>query len=83
MVSVAANDPMKTYELDFTLASPQTINLSFQDTTSPGNDDVGPLLDNIVLDGLGPVGASDGGSTVALLGGGLICIGLLRNKFSR
>jgi hypothetical protein len=73
----------QTETMNFTVPSGgETVNLVFADTTVPGDDDVGALLDNVVVSSNGAPnpGAPDGGSTAMLTGMALIGLGALRRK---
>jgi hypothetical protein len=73
--------PWTTYSIPFTLAAPTTVNFVFQDGGDFNN--IGNLLDNVRLED-GTVGSvPDGGTTLSLLGLGLVGLASLRRLFSR
>jgi hypothetical protein len=73
--------PWTTYDLAFTLAAPTTVNFIFKDAGD--FDNIGNLLDNVRLDD-GTVGSvPDGGTTLSLLGLGLVGLTSLRRLFAR
>ena len=73
--------PWTTYNIPFTLAAPTTVNFVFQDAGA--FDNIGNLLDNVRLDD-GTVGSvPDGGTTLSLLGLGLVGLASLRRLFAR
>ena len=73
--------PWTTYNIPFTLAAPTTVNFVFQDAGA--FDNIGNLLDNVSLDD-GTVGSvPDGGTTLSLLGLGLVGLASLRRLFAR
>lgn len=78
-ISLNQNDPFTTYTLDFTVSSlvdPSLIYLTFG---AVGGDNIGMLLDNVVLSDR--VGVPEP-STVAILALGLLGVGFTRRKFS-
>jgi hypothetical protein len=82
IITLGPNSPFTTYTVDFTLASAQSVNLSFSDTDPA--DLYGALLDNVKLDtAIPPASVPDGGTTVGLLGLGLVGLAALRKRLAR
>lgn len=64
--------PLGGYAIPFDVTSDATINLVFANL---GGDNLGALLDNVVLERLDQPGVPDGGASALLLGMSLLAIG--------
>jgi hypothetical protein len=71
--------PWTTYNLSFTLSAPTAVTIVFQDEGDA--DDIGNLLDNVVVTADGG-SVPDGGATAGLLGMALLGLGALRRRLS-
>lgn len=71
----------QTYDLDFTLAAAQSVNLQFTDTDTA--DQFGALLDNVQLTESDPAGAPDAPLTLPLLGIGFGALAVMRRRLQR